>query len=112
MSTSFQEAVEAVAKRRKISEDESALIVAEEYASVASIEEAEPDDTLLDNEDEAELWLRDHTRRAPRRVVKVDEDRSPAGTIQAQADRMQARREGERYRELSRRASLHLGMDR
>ncbi len=112
MSTSFEEAVAAVAKRRKCSEDEAALIVAEEYQAVTLLEEAEPDVSLLDDEDDAEVWLRDYSQACPVRIVKVDEDRSPAGMIQAQADRMQARREAERYREMSRRTSLHLGMDR
>jgi hypothetical protein len=105
MSTSFQEAVEAVAKRRNISEDEAALIVAEEYAQVAAREDAGPDDGLLDEVDEAEVWLRQH-EVATGRPVPIDEERSPFGMIQAQADRMEAKREGDRYRELSKRTSL------
>lgn len=111
MTTSFQDAVEAVAKRRKISEDEAALIVAEEYGEVATIEESYDESLLLDDVDATEAWLREYAP-AVGRTIKVDEDRSPAGVIQAQADRMEARRSGDRYRELSRRTSLHLGMDR
>ena len=111
MSTSFDEAVEAVAKRRKISYEEAALIVAEEYGEVATIEEGDDDGLLLDDVDATEAWLREYDISCGK-VVRVDEDRSPAGTIQAQADRMEARRNGDRYRELSRRTSLHLGLDR
>ena len=104
MSTSFQEAVEAVAKRRKISEDEAALIVAEEYGQVAALEEAEPDDERFDEIDEADVWLRQH--EAPSgRAIPIDEDRSAAGTIFAQAERMLAKEEGDYYRELSRRVN-------
>lgn len=105
MSTSFQEAVEAVAKRRKISEDEAALIVAEEYGQVAALEEAGEDDERFDDVDEAEVWLRQH-EVANGRPVPIDEERSAAGTIHAQAERMQAKREGDHYRDLSRRTSL------
>lgn len=102
MTTSFQEAVEAVAKRRNIHEDEAALIVAEEYGQVASIEEAEADDSLLDEVDEAEVWLRQHEAPAGR-PVPIDEERSAMGTMHALAERMAAKEEGDRYRELSRR---------
>lgn len=112
MTTSFQEAVEAVAKRRKISEDEAALIVAEEYAEVATIEDEGYDESLLlDDADATEAWLREYAPAAGR-TIKIDEDRSPAGVIQAQADRMEARRSGDRYRMLSKRTSMWLGMDR
>jgi len=106
VSTSFQEAVEAVAKRRNISEDEAALIVAEEYGRLAAVEDqAVLSDVLLDDLDEAEVWLRQH-EVATGRPVPIDEERSPFGMIQAQADRMEAKREGDRYRDLSKRTSL------
>lgn len=111
MTTSFDEACEIVAKRRKISYEEAALLVAEEYAEVALLEDESDDSLLLDDVDATEAWLREYDQSCGK-IVRVDEDRSPAGVIQAQADRMQARREGDRYRELSRRTSLHLGMDR
>lgn len=111
MSTSFDEACEAVAKRRKITYEEAALIVAEEYGEVATFEDESDDSLLLDDVDATEAWLREYDMSCGK-VVRVDEDRSPAGLIQAQAERMEARRTGDRYRELSRRTSLHLGMDR
>ena len=110
MSTSFQEAVEAVAKRRKISEDEAALIVAEEYGQVADYEDTIEDrwghtSSLLDEPDEADVWLRQH--EAPSgRAIPIDEDRSAAGTIFAQAERMAAKADGDYYREMSKRTSM------
>ncbi len=102
MSTSFEEAVAIVAKRRKISEDEAALIVAEEYATLTEIEEADPEGRLLDAPDDAEVWLRQH-EVVRGRPVPIDEDRSAQGTIFAQAERMAAKAEGDWYREMSRR---------
>ena len=107
MATSFAEAVEAVAKRRKISEDEAALIVAEEYGQVADYEDGLDliiDKSKFDEIDEADVWLRQH--EAPSgRAIPIDEDRSAAGTIFAQAERMLAKEEGDYYRELSRRVN-------
>lgn len=102
---SYSEAVESVMRRRKCSEDEAALLVAEEYRAAVDYEELASPDHLLDSEDEAEVWLRDHGQTTGK-PVQVDEDRSPAGTIFAQAERMAAKADGDYYREMSKRTSM------
>jgi hypothetical protein len=102
VSTSFQEAVESVARRRNISEDEAALIVAEEYGAVAHVEEAPADEAMLDEPDDAELWLRDHRPEGRTVRVPIDDERSPAALVHATETVAAAKAEGDRYRALSR----------
>lgn len=106
MAESFEEAVQTIMRSRKVDERTAELIVADIYPALHAWDAGSRDDLAFDSVDDIEVPL--YTPPVRRgRVVPIDDPRSPQGAIFAQAERLEAKRNGDRYRAMSRRAGGH-----
>lgn len=105
MSLSYEEAIAAIVKGHSVSEETAALMVADIYPGLADESQTIQDDIAFDPIGDAPLLYRAPLPEG--QPVPVDDERSPAGALAAQAARNEAAAEGDRYRRLSRRTSLH-----
>jgi hypothetical protein len=104
---SYESAIQSIMRERRVDEQTAGLIVAEVYpALVAFDRDAEPD-LAFDDFDSVDVGVVYTPPAKPGRVVPVDEDRSPAGSLLAQAERLAAKRNGDRYRKMSKGTSMH-----
>jgi hypothetical protein len=107
---SYEDAIKIIMREHKVDEPTAALMVADIYPALTAADEeasrrARVDFDPIDSEALGLLY----TPPAPKgRPVPIDDDRSPAGAILAQAERMEAKRTGDHYRNLSKRTSMHL----
>lgn len=107
MAESFDEAVRILMRQHKVDEPTAALMVADVYpALVAFDRDAEPG-LAFDDVDAVDYGMTYTPPAKPGRVVPVDDERSPQGALVAQAERLAAKRSGDRYRQLSRGTSMH-----
>ena len=107
MAESFDEAVRILMRQHKVDEPTAALLVADVYPSLVAFDrDAEPD-LAFDDFDSVDVGVVYTPPAKPGRVVPVDEDRSPAGSLLAQAERLAAKRNGDRYRKMSQGTSMH-----
>ena len=107
MSESYEDAIRIIMRQHKVDEPTAALMVADIYPALVSFDrDAEPG-LSFDDFDSVDVGVLYTPPAKPGRVVPVDDDRSPAGALFAQAERLEAKRHGDRMRSLSRRTSGH-----
>lgn len=92
-------------KHKKVDLATAELMVAELYPSL-DLADSVPD-VAFDPIDADSIGLVYHPPVPEGRPVPIDEDRSPAGSLFAQAERLAAKREGDRYRQMSKGTSMH-----
>lgn len=101
---SFEEATTALAKKRRISYEEAELIVAEHYDVYIK-----PDQEFIVFDDPDWVEPFNYSKPAPRgRVVRFDEELSPRAALNRERTVAADKMEGDRYRAMSRRTSLHV----
>lgn len=105
---SYDDAVATIMRQQKVDHATAALLVAELYPRLASLDEAVPE-VAFDNPDEVAVEGVGvyHPPTPAGRVLAVDDEPSPAWAIEAQKARTAAQIEGDRYRAMSRRTSFH-----
>lgn len=103
---SYDEAVATIQRQQKVDYATACLMVAELYPrlSLDEVDESVAFDPI-DTDEGAGLVY--HRPLPAGKVVPVDEDRSPQGSIAAMAARLEAQRNGDRYREISRHVGGH-----
>lgn len=104
---SFEEATKAIAKSKRVDEDTAALLVADLYATANEAEDEHLASARLDPVVADDSLGSYHVPRTDGRRVQVDDGRSPEGAKVAERSRVAAKHDGDRYRELSRRAGFH-----
>lgn len=112
MQESYEDAIRIIMREHKVDEPTAALIVADVYPALAAFDASTQPDIAFDPVDAEAVGLVYHKPLPSGRAVPVDDDRSPAGAIFAQAERLAAKRTGDRYRKMSRATSMHSPEDR
>lgn len=107
MTESYEDAIKIIMREHRVDEPTAALMVADVYPALAAFDATSQPDIAFDPVDADSVGLVYHKPSPAGRPVPVDDDRSPAGAIFAQAERLEAKRNGDRYRSMGRRTSMH-----
>jgi len=101
---SYDDLVQTLMDERYLTYEEATFAVSERYATLDDGHDAHPlfDDPSVVEAEVAEEVMAYHPRsEVPMRSIELRAERSPAGEVAALQARIEAKREGDRYRRLS-----------
>lgn len=107
MTESYEDAIRIIMREHRVDEPTAALMVADIYPALTAFDATSLPDIDFDPLDTESVGIVYHKPLPAGRAVPVDDDRSPAGALFAQAERLEAKRNGDRYRQMGRRTSMH-----
>lgn len=104
---SYDEAVRTLMRQHKVDEPTAALMVADVYPALSAFDPDSEPAIAFDNPDNLGVPAVYHPPSPAGRVIPVDDEPSPAWALEAQKARTQAQLDGDHYRNMSRRTSMH-----